>query len=133
MQAITWGTTEEAAHAVASLENILSPGKQFAIAAEHVLQKLFFAIASHFQRDVLPRVIFLSGSNGFELFYLCCRSQSSFLRTSEGIRSRFVAAGIVQPLVSLLSDGSMDTRCKVAGFLMISCSNQILYFVGACT
>ena len=34
------------------------------------------------------------------------------LRTSEDIRSRFVAAGIVQPLVALLSDGSMDTRCK---------------------
>ncbi|CAL1172673.1 unnamed protein product [Cladocopium goreaui] len=60
VQAITWGTTEEAAHAVASLENIL---------------------------------------------------------TSEGIRSRFVAAGIVQPLVSLLSDGSMDTRCKAAAAL----------------
>lgn len=60
VQAITWGTTEEAAHAVASLENIL---------------------------------------------------------TSEGIRSRFVAAGIVQPLVSLLSDGSMDTQCKAAAAL----------------
>ena len=33
-------------------------------------------------------------------------------RTSEDIRSRFVAAGIVQPLVSLLCDGNMDTRCK---------------------
>ncbi|CAK9031056.1 Uncharacterized protein SCF082_LOCUS19468 [Durusdinium trenchii] len=56
VQAMTWGTAEEAANAVASLDQIL---------------------------------------------------------TSEGIRSRFVAAGIVQPLVSLLSDGSMDTRCKI--------------------
>ena len=30
VQAITWGTTDEAAHAVASLENILWLGKQFA-------------------------------------------------------------------------------------------------------
>eukprot|EP00913_Durusdinium_trenchii_P032300 g30243.t2 len=60
VQAMTWGTAEEAANAVASLDQIL---------------------------------------------------------TSEGIRSRFVAAGIVQPLVSLLSDGSMDTRCKAAAAL----------------
>mmetsp|Transcript_4370 Transcript_4370/g.10127 ORF Transcript_4370/g.10127 Transcript_4370/m.10127 type:complete len:668 (+) Transcript_4370:38-2041(+) len=36
------------------------------------------------------------------------------LLTSDGIRSRFVAAGVVQPLVALLSDKSVGVRCKAA-------------------
>lgn len=75
VQAITWGTTEEAAHAVASLENILWLGKQFAVAAQHILVAVLCGvlITSHFQRDVLPGEIYLSGSNRFELSPLCCR------------------------------------------------------------
>eukprot|EP00439_Symbiodinium_sp_Y106_P074964 s2156_g14.t1 len=36
------------------------------------------------------------------------------LLTSDDVRSRFVAAGAVQPLVAMLSDVSLDTRCKAA-------------------
>ena len=75
VQTITWGTTEEAAHAVASLENILWLGKQLATAAQRLLPAVLCGvlITSQFQRDVLPRVVFLSASNRFELFHLCCR------------------------------------------------------------
>merc|ERR1712232_12372 len=48
------------------------------------------------------------------------------LTTTEESRSLFVAAGAVQPLVALLSDGSAENRSKVAAAL----SNLSLCTVG---
>lgn len=107
VQGMTWGTKEEAAHAVASLDNILPPDKQDLV--QYCARMMISPWQFRFFLFLFFGWYFTTFCTAFHLISLISLSE---LRTSEDIRSRFVAAGIVQPLVALLSDGSMDTRWK---------------------